>query len=217
MNETEWLACDDPDELLAALRGTVSDRKVRLFAIAVTRHSPNLVAYEELEQAVDCGERMIDGPVQKAELIAARDAVAWGIGEMCESLNRLSEVIDVILRPQAVDTASAREVIRCVSSIHLLSEQDATGREGYPEQCEIVRDIFGNPFRPAALEPHWLTATVRDLAGAIYAERAYDRLPILADALEDAGCDDADILAHCRGDGPHVRGCWALDLILGKQ
>ena len=63
----------------------------------------------------------------------------------------------------------------------------------------------------------WRTSTVVALAQGIYAERALDRLPILADALQDAGCDNADILTHLRGDGPHVRGCWALDLILGKQ
>ena len=61
-----------------------------------------------------------------------------------------------------------------------------------------------------------LTSTAVTLARSIYAERAFDRLPILADALEDAGCDAADLLAHCRGDGPHVRGCWAVDLVLGK-
>ena len=61
------------------------------------------------------------------------------------------------------------------------------------------------------------TETVFALATGIYTERAFDRMPILADALEDAGCDNADILEHCRGDGPHVRGCWVVDLILEKE
>ncbi len=81
----------------------------------------------------------------------------------------------------------------------------------------LLRDVIGNPFRPLTADPAWLTATVRALAEGIYADRAFDRMPILADALEDAGCDNADILAHCRGPGPHVRGCWVVDLILGKQ
>ncbi len=80
-----------------------------------------------------------------------------------------------------------------------------------------LRDIVGNPFRPIVFNPAWRTSTVRGLASAIYAERAFDRLPILADALEDAGCDQPDLLAHCRSDGPHVRGCWAVDLILAKS
>ena len=73
-----------------------------------------------------------------------------------------------------------------------------------------------NPFRPAAVDPAWRTATARSLARGIDAERAFDRLPILADALQDAGCDSADILTHCRGPGPHVRGCWVVDFLLGK-
>src|SRR6185436_17280064 len=81
----------------------------------------------------------------------------------------------------------------------------------------LVREVFGNPFRPVAVAPEWRTETVLAVARGAYAERAFDRLPILADALEGAGCDAAEVLAHCRGPGPHVLGCWALDLVLGKQ
>jgi hypothetical protein len=85
------------------------------------------------------------------------------------------------------------------------------------EQIPILRDIFGNPFRPVAADPAWHTSTAVGLASAIYAERAFDRLPILADALEDAGCDHPDVLAHCRSHPEHARGCWVVDLILGKS
>jgi hypothetical protein len=85
------------------------------------------------------------------------------------------------------------------------------------EQCRLLRCIFGNPFRRAAIGAGWRTATVLALARSIYADRAFDQLPILADALEDTGCTDADLLGHLRGPGPHVRGCWALDLLLGKE
>jgi hypothetical protein len=84
-------------------------------------------------------------------------------------------------------------------------------------QISLLRDIFGSPFRPVTLDPSWLTSTVTALAHGIYADRAFDRLPILADALQDAGCDHPDVLAHCRGPGPHARGCWVVDLILGKS
>jgi hypothetical protein len=93
---------------------------------------------------------------------------------------------------------------------------------GYPEvlpQADLLRDIFGNPFRPSALSSAvliWNDGAVVKIAECIYAERAFDRLPILADALLDAGCDDEELMAHLRSPGPHVRGCWALDLILGK-
>jgi hypothetical protein len=75
---------------------------------------------------------------------------------------------------------------------------------------------FGNPVCPMAVDPAWLTSTVVSLAQGIYDDRAFDRLPILADALQDAGCEDPDVLGHCRSDGPHVRGCWVVDLVLGK-
>jgi hypothetical protein len=89
----------------------------------------------------------------------------------------------------------------------------ATGRQ----QPGLLRDIFGNPFRPVTLDPSWLTSPVRQLAKGIYSDRAFDRMPILADALQDAGCDNEDELNHLRNDGPHVRGYWALDLILVKE
>jgi hypothetical protein len=81
----------------------------------------------------------------------------------------------------------------------------------------LLRDIFGNPFRPVTLDPRWLTSSVLDLARVIYDERAFERMPVLADALMDAGCDNDHILVHCRGDSPHVRGCWVVDLLLGKE
>jgi hypothetical protein len=87
--------------------------------------------------------------------------------------------------------------------------------ENQAQAC-LVRDILGNPFRPVRVDPVWQTGTVVSLAQAIYDERAFDRLPILADALEDAGCTNADILNHCRQPGEHVRGCWVVDLLLGK-
>jgi hypothetical protein len=81
----------------------------------------------------------------------------------------------------------------------------------------LLRDILGNPFRHVVFDPVWRTESVSALATGIYADRAFDRMPILADALEEAGCDDADILNHCRGPGPHVKGCWVVDLVLGKE
>ena len=81
----------------------------------------------------------------------------------------------------------------------------------------VLRDIFGNPFRPVAFDPRWQTSDVVGLARAIYDDKAFERMPILADALMDAGCEKEQIIAHCRGDGPHVRGCWVVDLVLGKE
>ena len=82
---------------------------------------------------------------------------------------------------------------------------------------KALYDIFGNPGRPMSIDVTWLTSTVVYLAQSIYNDRAFDRMPILADALEDAGCTNASILEHCRSAGQHVRGCWVVDLVLGKE
>jgi hypothetical protein len=84
-------------------------------------------------------------------------------------------------------------------------------------QVALVRDIFGNPFRPMSVDPSWLTSTVLALAEGIYQDRAFDRMPILADALQDAGCDNEEILNHCRQPAEHVRGCWVIDLLTGRK
>ena len=90
----------------------------------------------------------------------------------------------------------------------------------FRSQARLLRDVFGNPFWPMpSVDPAWLAGSdgaAAGLARALYEERAFDRLPILADALEEAGCTDREILDHCRGPGPHVRGCWVVDLFLGK-
>jgi hypothetical protein len=84
-------------------------------------------------------------------------------------------------------------------------------------QCALLHDLVGNPFRPIAPDASWQTSKVLELAQAIYDQRSYADLPRLADALEDAGCDNADLLNHCREPGEHVRGCWVVDLLLGKK
>jgi hypothetical protein len=146
-------------------------------------------------------------------------------------------------RPPKMDSVSAAwEVATAGRLVHAL---DASIRDGSPtaedpwhwqfgpewfgrpdplpvrSRCaQLLRDLFGNPFRPASMTPAWLTwnhGTVPAIARHIYEDRAFHDLPILADALEDAGCTDAAILGHCRGPGEHVRGCWVVDLLLGQS
>ena len=87
----------------------------------------------------------------------------------------------------------------------------------YVAQAILLRDIFGNPFRPVTFSPSWRTSTAASLASQMYESGDFGAMPILADALQDAGCDSADVLDHCRGPRPHVRGCWVVDLVLGKE
>src|SRR5947209_5861173 len=98
-----------------------------------------------------------------------------------------------------------------------LNVHDPNYSPSHPVQAALLRDIFGNPFRPVAVEPSWLTPPVVGLAKAIYDGRLFGDLPVLADALEEAGCGDRELLGHCRGVGPHALGCWALDLFTGRE
>ncbi len=99
------------------------------------------------------------------------------------------------------------------------SEQDqALWRGVHAQLTAVIRDIFGNPFRPVAFDPRWRSESAVALARTAYDTRDFTLLPILADALEEAGCDHTDVLAHCRQpDAVHVRGCWVVDLVLGKS
>lgn len=85
------------------------------------------------------------------------------------------------------------------------------------EVAADLRELFGNPFYPVEFDPHWRTSEVVDVARGIYEDRAFEQMPILADAFMDAGCEDFEIITHCRRPGPHVRGCWVVDAILGKE
>ncbi|VTR93297.1 Uncharacterized protein OS=Sorangium cellulosum (strain So ce56) GN=sce5710 PE=4 SV=1 [Gemmata massiliana] len=96
-------------------------------------------------------------------------------------------------------------------------EESPSHRAERAAQSALLRDIFGNPFRPVAFSPEWRTSTAVAVAAQMYESREFGAMPILGDALQDAGCDSADVLDHCRGPGPHVYGCWVADLVLGKE
>jgi hypothetical protein len=108
-----------------------------------------------------------------------------------------------------------------VAALYLVFHWWPVVKQEWPELPESWRslfdDVFGDFFRPAVFDPQWRTANTLGLARAIYEERAFHRLPALADALIDVGCDSQEILGHCRSGSPHIRGCWVLDLVLAKE
>jgi len=120
--------------------------------------------------------------------------------------------------PLAPALVTARHTARAAADLqgekHVL-DSPATLAE-HRGQTALVRCLFGNPFRPRPVCGAWLTGEVRALADAIYAERAFDRMPLLADALEASGCPTADLIEHCRSGKEHARGCWVVDLLLGE-
>jgi hypothetical protein len=190
--------------MLEYLSGKASERKHRLFAIACVRRLWHLLVDPRSRDAVEVAARYAEGSATEEALRAAHVAagqVRW-VGTAAQGLAARA----------AEHVASAVPWVACGASMAA-----AAMREERAWQCTILRDVVGNPFRPAAFDPRWRTADAVGLARGTYDEGAFDRLPILADALEDAGCTDPDLLGHLRAPGPHVRGCWALDLILGKE
>jgi hypothetical protein len=210
MTEAEWLVCTEPRQMLEFLQGRATYRKLRLFAVACCRRIWNRMTDERSRKAVEVAERYADGEVSEEQLGAAsREAaeVGIGFGLQCSSAN-------------AAGFAALRDGL---FSGHVRADRCASfaARVADPaepaSQAALLRCIFGPLcFRPVTLNPSALTSTVVQLAETIYLERAFHRLPILGDALEDAGCTSADILDHCRGGGEHVRGCWVVDLVLKK-
>jgi hypothetical protein len=217
MTEAEWLACTDLNRLLHHLGRKARTRKLRLFAVACCRRVWEHVPHETCRQAVEVAERFADRQAGNQERQQATQAVR----ALCRlgggaSYSVAYHVVRGTRHTYVNARVAAAYAIFTIPGVRQLSDGHAEGAA----QCRLLRDIYGNPFRPVAVAPVWLAwngGTVPKLAQAIYDERAFDRLPILADALEEAGCADSDILSHCRQPAEHVRGCWAVDLLLGKS
>jgi hypothetical protein len=233
-----WKTETDLSALLSSVKDNESSqRRARLFACACCRRLWDLLQTDPARQIVELAEAYADGAVSAAELQTANDSALFGdIDDRYRGLAepRLSiRAMDAILAVRRLvsptfDTPTAVTVAIFTSkdpaSDYFLPLDWAGMAAGVPpsdvertEQVKILRDIFGNPFRPVSFNPEWRTPTVLNLANQMYKSRDFSAMPILADALEDACCDNEEILGHCRGEGPHVRGCWVVDKILGKE
>jgi hypothetical protein len=211
--EAGWLACTYPGSMLPHVL-TRSARKLRLFAVACCRRVWNLLPDARSRRAVEAAELWADGLLGRKELRAAHEAanrvplrsggrIAWAPRAAARAaLPRKDQV--------SLTAAFARWAV----------EGTRTRQEEERYQCDLLRDVFGYPFRAVAFDPAWLAwqgGAVVQVAQAIYNENRFQDLPVLADALEDAGCDNAEVLAHCRGGGIHVRGCFVVDLLLDRS
>jgi hypothetical protein len=222
MDEAEWLGCSDPKPMLEFLRDKASDRKFRLFAVACCRWIWQLFPDERCRRAVEVAEQFADGKASEEELVAARNAASYSPIPGLVAFKAVQASLTVAAYDAvypAWDTATADFAFSAAAF-----PPDANPDAVTKEQAAILRDIFGNPFLSMAPGAIWRTPSSVVLATAAYEERILpagtldtQRLAVLADALEEAGCDNADILTHLRGPGPHVRGCWAIDLLLGKE
>jgi hypothetical protein len=204
MTKEEWLTASEPHAMLEFLQksGKVSERKLRLFAVACSRRIWSLIDAPG-RTAVEVAERFAEGLAGPEELRAARLACQGAHGQA--SWYAAATNPEIAARNAALSAqAGARALV-------------GADTEELVAQARLVREIYGDAFKLVTVEASWLTPGVVELAQAIYQGQTFDKIPELADALEQAGCHNQEILNHCRRSGQHVRGCWGLDLILGNE
>jgi hypothetical protein len=232
MTEDQWLTCGEPAPMLDWVAAAAAERKLRLFACACCRRIWNLIVDARARTAVEAAERFADGALTRRLLDEQWDAegvsaaehavdgatandIRWGAfwaaanateAVVARDLARITRPPVPLTRDEFRKWAESRSAVK--------EESDRTEKTA---QANLLRDIIGNPFHPAGFDSTWRTPTTLRLAQAIYDERCFDRMPELADELQRAGCQDLALLDHCRKVREHVRGCWALDLVLGKS
>jgi hypothetical protein len=250
ISEQQWLSAAEPDTLLSYLeqhrvitRVPGGRRRLALFACACCRLVWHLLENEASRRAVEVSERAAEGQASRQELKDAAEAAGAFYSE--REREARSVVTDSASPPErraalAMNTlaiAAYYATIRrfsvaftqntasssALAVLYLAGEGEAgeaAMRDLRARQAQLVRCIFGNPFRPLPeIDLSWLAwngGAARKLAASIQAERRFGDLPVLADALEEAGCTSEDILRHCRDGGEHALGCWVIDLLLGK-
>ena len=208
MAEVRWPS-SNPSVVFRSLRSRASDRRLRLFACAVCRQVWGRLTDRRSRRAVEVAEQYADGEARRRAMRRAQLAMEVHVEASPEECRAWD----------CCEPDAAAAVAHCLRPYPILAPA---------VQVTLLRDIFGDPFRPSPLLPPavlaWNDGTVRRIAEAVYEERQLPagtldtaRLAILADALLDAGYEDEELLAHCRSAGPHVRGCLAIDAILGKS
>jgi hypothetical protein len=211
-----WLRPSRPG--LFRLRGAsiLSERKVRLFNAAICRRFWDYLS-EASQSILSESELLADG------LVKATDSQG-----LCHRANNvIHELFDQEYPTKQFPSNEVRIQRGAAAAVcYAVLPNELWGAAAYlwelkPSEKEphsqIIRDVFGNPFRVVMVEPAWLTSNVVSLAQTIYDDRAFDRMPLLGDAIDETGCDSSDILDHCRSPVEHVRGCWVVDALLGKS
>lgn len=234
MNEAEWLSCEDPTKMLLFIRGRrtmrkwAKQRKQRLFAVACCLRLRPLLNDERSRRCIEVVEGFADGRATIEELRTAEsksgeiwlkntaDDTAFACHQLCakevDGLNVSTTAISAVFERQQREANKPFDPLDGRRSGACPSEERA--------QCVLIREIFGNPFRPASINLEclaWNDGLLVSMARQMYDTRDFSNMPILADALEEAGCLDTDILNHCRQPGEHVRGCWVVDVLLNKS
>jgi hypothetical protein len=234
MTEAEWHETTELHRLL--FRGVVPmiyrggngvRRKLTLWTLASSARIAMHLPPDTLQEAQSLLEQRADGVLSQDVFAEAATtfrerALAAHLPEtlLGESLSVLSDclAVDEIEAAEMGALGTSRVRAAALNSFDEDAAFDAEMAEQDRPLTQLLFDIFGNPFRPVVFDPEWRTSTAVALAQQMYESRDFSPMPILADALQDAGCDNADILNHCREpNGVHVRGCWVVDLVLVKE
>jgi hypothetical protein len=231
MTAEEWLECTDPTPMLEFLQGKASERKLRLFACACCRRIWHVLTDERSRKAIEASERFADRLITQRQLMAAcgtaqkvaikvlntaspDPALVWAVQAAHEVAKSAQTIATRAELMTYLPGGIVNRIVCCAEALK------ASRFEESKQLAALLRCVFGNPFRQIEIDPAWLAwneGTVVKLVQGIYDERGFDQLPVLADALEDAGCTNSAILDHCRQAGKHVRGCWVIDLLLVKE
>jgi hypothetical protein len=226
MTETDWTTSAKPIPMLRFLRDRASDRKLRLFAVACCRRIRDLLPDDRCRSALETAERFADG---EASLVALQEARRQAIfsydsypdyesDRFTGRESAAAAIAGACWTESPGQFLGLRDVVgNCYGLGRLSTGWRNGGRIEWIRQCRDIRDVFGNPFRTLTLVPAWFTPEVITIANSMYDARAFDRLPDLAQALKRANCADEAVLTHCHQTGPHVRGCWVVDAILGRS
>jgi hypothetical protein len=241
MTEADWLGCSDPEAMLRFLRTQMTfrtraaRRKLRLHACACCRRIWDLLGDERSRRAIEVSEAYEEFTASAAQLKEAEEAALVAV----HAVGRREDLEVQRIAATAAYLASGAQISQMWGAgmalrYALMARVGAAGKLGglaaqqtQEQECRqhavILRCIFGDLFRHARFDPTWRTSDAVALARMVYEERLMPsgeldrgRLAILDDALEDAGCADAEVLSHCRDTGPHVRGCWVVDLVLDR-
>jgi hypothetical protein len=217
ITESEWFRQLSFRRALSVVEPGQSQRKSRLIACAVASAFPQYSSDAALGQVLRVAERMADDePVDDLAVAESTTYQIIGLGNtfgrgfLFKGVEYTHRMICGLLDEPFDLPAFAQQFERLC--------RDRWDNPGGELVCHrLLRETVGNPFRPIRFQSSWQTVDTVGLARGIYEDRAFDRMPLLADALMDAGCDDDQIISHCHTGGPHVRGCWVVDLVLGKQ
>lgn len=219
MTDSEWLASQDDLAMLEVVRPHTSERKVRFIAVACCRHLRLIlndqVAAGAIDEAIGAVERYAEGLGTKASLKRARQAVRTVRHGLAVVVGVASPTWNALWFTEVAASENAYGSV--IPEINRLAGMGLIGDQERPPTCNLIRCVIGPPSRPNLSNQAWCTSEVLSLARSIDDHRSFDLMAMLAQALVAAGCDDSGMLSHCRSQADHVRGCWVVDAVLGKQ